>query len=74
MRLSTKRLLQSKPMVLRWILLKKTALKFAQNNLELAKAADVARVAQDLAVIGAMNSTDAFDRLTHAIVTGEVKF
>jgi phage-related protein len=48
----------------------KTALKFAQNNLELAKAADVARVAQDLAVIGAMNSTDAFDRLTHAIVTG----
>jgi phage-related protein len=48
----------------------KTALKFAQNNLELAKAADVARVAQDLAVIGALNSTDAFDRLTHAIVTG----
>jgi hypothetical protein len=48
----------------------KAALKFAQNNLELAKAAEVARVAQDLAVIGAMNSTDAFDRLTHAIVTG----
>jgi hypothetical protein len=48
----------------------KTALKFAQNNLELAKASEVARVAQDLAVIGAMNSTDAFDRLTHAIVTG----
>jgi hypothetical protein len=48
----------------------KTALKFAQNNLELAKASEVARVAQDLAVIGALNSTDAFDRLTHAIVTG----
>jgi phage-related protein len=48
----------------------KTALKFAQNNLNLAEAAGVARVAQDLAVIGAMNSTDAFDRLTHAIITG----
>jgi phage-related protein len=48
----------------------KTALKFAQNNLNLADAAGVARVAQDLAVIGAMNSTDAFDRLTHAIITG----
>jgi hypothetical protein len=48
----------------------KTALKFAQNNLDLAKASEVARVAQDLAVIGNMNSTDAFDRLTHAIITG----
>lgn len=48
----------------------KSALKFAQNNLELAKASEVARVAQDLAVIGAMNSSDAFDRLTHAIITG----
>ncbi len=48
----------------------KSTLKYAQNNLELAKAAEVARVAQDLAVIGAMNSSDAFDRLTHAIITG----
>ena len=48
----------------------KATLKYAQNNLELAKASEVARVAQDLAVIGAMNSSDAFDRLTHAIITG----
>lgn len=48
----------------------KATLKFAQNNLDMAKAGEVARVAQDLAVIGAMNSTDAFDMLTHAIITG----
>ena len=48
----------------------KATLKYAQNNLDLAKASEVARVAQDLAVIGAMNSSDAFDRLTHAIITG----
>lgn len=48
----------------------KATLKYAQNNLDLSKASEVARVAQDLAVIGAMNSSDAFDRLTHAIITG----
>lgn len=48
----------------------RSTLKFAQNNLDLAKAADVARVAQDLAVIGGVNSTDAYDRLTQAIITG----
>jgi phage-related protein len=48
----------------------KSVLKYAQNNLDLGKASEVARVAQDLAVIGAMNSTEAFDRLTHGIITG----
>jgi phage-related protein len=48
----------------------KSALKFAQNNLELGKAADLARVAQDLAVISGMNSSDTYNMLTHAVITG----
>jgi len=48
----------------------KSVLKYAQNNLDLASASKVARVAQDLAVIGGVNSSDAYDRLTHAIITG----
>jgi len=48
----------------------KSALKFAQNNLDLAYAADLARVAQDLAVISGMNSTDTYNMLTHAVITG----
>lgn len=47
-----------------------SVLKFAQNNLDLASASKVARVAQDLAIIGGMNSTDTYNRLTHAIITG----
>jgi len=46
------------------------ALKFAQNNLDLSKAAGVARVAQDLAVISQRNSTDTAELLTRAIQTG----
>lgn len=42
-------------------------LDFAQANLKLADAAKLARVAQDLAVVGGMNSSDAFNRLTTAI-------
>ena len=46
------------------------ALKFAQNNLDLSKAAGIARVAQDLAVISQKNSTDTAELLTRAIQTG----
>ena len=49
------------------------AIEFAQNNLEIAKAADVARVAQDLAVIGQKNSTDTTQLLTRAIITGRTE-
>lgn len=42
------------------------AIKFAKNNLNLADAANVARVAQDLAVISQANSTDTAERLTYA--------
>lgn len=46
------------------------ATQFAQANLDMAKASEVARAAQDLAVIAGLNSTDTTDRLTQAIITG----
>ena len=45
------------------------ALKFAKNNLDLASASKIARVAQDLAVISQQNSTDTTNRLIHAVIT-----
>lgn len=48
----------------------KMAIEFAQGELNLAQAADVARVAQDLAVISQKNSTDTAMLLTRAIKTG----
>ena len=46
------------------------AIEFAQGKLDLAEADDVARVAQDLAVISQKNSTDTAMILTRAIKTG----
>lgn len=46
------------------------AIQFAQNNLDMAKASKVARVAQDLAVISQRNSTEQTNLLTYAIITG----
>jgi len=48
----------------------KSALKYAQNQLKMSYAVDLARVAQDLAVIGGMNSTETYNMLTHAVITG----
>ena len=48
----------------------KSAIKFAQNNLKLSYASDLARAAQDLAVVSAKNSSETFDMLTHAVITG----
>jgi len=47
-----------------------SAIKFAQNNLDLAYASQLARAAQDLAVVSGKNSTDTFNMLTHAVITG----
>lgn len=47
-----------------------SAIKFAQNNLDLAYASKLARAAQDLAVVSGKNSTETFNMLTHAVITG----
>jgi len=49
------------------------AIEFAQNNLDMASASKVARVAQDLAVIGQKNSTETTMLLTRAIITGRTE-
>lgn len=46
------------------------AIEYAQGQLDMAQAAKVARVAQDLAVISQRNSTDTAQLLTRAIKTG----
>ena len=46
------------------------AIKFAQNNLDLSQAHLLATAAQDFAIVGAKNSTETFNMLTHAVITG----
>ena len=48
----------------------KMVLKFAQNNLDLALATQLASTAQDFAVISGENSTEVLNKLTHAVITG----
>ena len=45
------------------------AIAFARANLDMSKASDLARVAQDAAVIAQVDSTEATDRLMHGIQT-----
>ena len=46
------------------------AIEYAQGNLNMAQASEIARVGQDLAVISQKNSTDTAQLLTRAIKTG----
>lgn len=50
-----------------------TIAKMVTANIDLAKATDLARLAQDAAVIGGLNSSDAFERLIRGIQTAEVE-
>lgn len=43
--------------------------QFSRNNLDLAKSTDLARVAQDAAVISGKNSTETLESLVHGITT-----
>lgn len=45
--------------------------RMIQSQIDLKDATKLARVAQDAAVIGNINSTDAFEKLIHGIQTGE---
>ncbi|MBU2685758.1 MAG: hypothetical protein KKF27_21160, partial [Gammaproteobacteria bacterium] len=47
--------------------------KMAAANMDLYKAADLARAAQNLAVVGGINSSQAFQRLTYAIQSSQVE-
>lgn len=49
---------------------RRIAVQFAQNNLELADAHRLARVAQDLAVVSQRNSTQTLNQLVRAVITG----
>ena len=47
-----------------------TLTRFMQSQLDVAQATDIARVAQDLAVISGENSSETVQRLTQAIASG----
>jgi len=46
--------------------------RLAASGVDLAKSAQLARAAQDLAVVGGINSSEAFERMSEAIQKGQV--
>lgn len=52
---------------------RETLTKMASAHMDLAEAAKLSRVAQDAAVIGGINSSDAFNRMVDGIRSGEVE-
>ncbi len=52
---------------------RQTLVQMASATIDLTKATQLARVAQDLAVIGQINSSEALGRMTTAIQSGEIE-
>jgi len=52
---------------------RQTLTRMAASHIDLAESAKLARAAQDLAVVGAINSSEAFERVTYAIQSAQVE-
>jgi len=52
---------------------RETLTKLAQAQIDLSKSTDLARIAQDAAVIGNIDSSEAFERMINGIRAGEVE-
>ena len=51
----------------------RTTLKLAQANIDMTKAADLARVAQDLSVVSNIKAEEALERVALAVTTGRTQ-